>query len=69
MLLNGFTGRTVSQVERQGESLKIQFTDGGYLYVRALGPAPTNLKISCMCTRCAPSQCESCRGIENAASE
>ncbi len=48
MLLNGFSGRTVRQVERQDESLKIQFEDGGYLFVRAKGPAEASLKIDCM---------------------
>ena len=69
MLLNGFTGRTIRQVERQDECVKIQFEDGGYLHVRAKGPVPTSIKIVCMCTKCVPSQCETCRGIEKAASE
>lgn len=69
MLLNGFAGRTVRQVERQDDSLKVVFEDGGYLYVRAKGPAAASLKINCMCTKCVPAQCESCRGIEKAASE
>jgi len=55
MLFSGFKGRTVRQVERDGECLKVTFEDGGYLYVRAKGPAEAFLKITCMCMQCVPS--------------
>jgi hypothetical protein len=69
MLLNGFTGRTVRQVERQDECLKIQFEDGGYLFVRAKGPVEASLTINCMGTQCNPTRCTDCHGIEQTASE
>lgn len=69
MLLNGFAGRTVRQVEREKNCLRIEFEDGGYLFVRAQGPSETRLKLSCMPRRCVPRRCETCHGIEPAPSE
>ncbi len=69
MFLNGFAGRTVRQVERLDECLKIQFEDGGYLFVRAKGPVEAALSLSCMGTQCNPIRCVDCHGIEQAASE
>lgn len=69
MILNGFTGRTVRQVERDGNTVRIEFEDGGYLFVRARGPEGTQIKLTCSRTRCKPSHCETCRGIEPAPSD
>jgi hypothetical protein len=69
MMLNGFAGRTVLQVERENTHMKVLFQDGGYLYVRALGPAGTRLKVTCTHTQCQPCHCDSCRGIEPAGSD
>lgn len=69
MNLNGFTGRTVLQVEREDTTLKIVFEDGTHLYVRAKGPDGTWLKITCSGTSCEPADCTGCHGIEQAASE
>lgn len=38
MLLSGFSGRMVRQVERPDDCVKILFEDGGYLYDRSKGP-------------------------------
>lgn len=69
MILNGFTGRIVSRVEREKSAIRVVFQDGGYLYVRAVGPDGTILKIGCMKTRCRSSRCKDCMGIVAAPSE
>jgi hypothetical protein len=69
MILNGFTGRKVSYVERENCSVKVVFDDGGYLFVRGRGPEGTYVKLTCTGTRCKPRQCRACRGIDKAPSE
>lgn len=69
MILNGFVGRTIRQVEREESLLRIDFEDGGYLYVRAQGPAGSWLRITCSGSRCDPAECVGCQGVEHGASE
>ncbi len=70
MLLKGFAGRTVRQVEREEGTLKVVFDDGSYLFVRARNSAPgPRLRISCSGVRCKPPQCDKCHGIERVPSE